>query len=262
MVPTDRDAGQAGCAGVGCDMKSSTVVAQEGVLLLGISLIITILGMHMFHRFRGKPINSSVAGLLIGIGTGALVSFFWLSVTRSSPHSSIQLDNKVCYPRCSMPCYNIICSIAWSSNRIVGTVLLHILATVIERLPTLSLSLRHISMQTMLQPHYFRKAMPSTIVVLCPCMSFELHSCKVECKLWTCQICTTHDHHTSMFASSHLRARQWGMGQHNECMVYVHACPQRFARRALSEARNTARMCTQRFSVQCNDCQPTNVVPI
>jgi hypothetical protein len=141
MVPTDRDAGQAGCAGVGCDMKSSTVVAQEGVLLLGISLIITILGMHMFHRFRGKPINSSVAGLLIGIGTGALVSFFWLSVTRSSPHSSIQLDNKVCSPRCSMPCYNIICSIAWSSNRIVGTVLLHILATVIERLPTLSLSL-------------------------------------------------------------------------------------------------------------------------
>jgi hypothetical protein len=95
MVPTDLDAGDQGGARADHDMGT---VAQDGVLLFGVSLIITVLGMHLFYRVKGKPVNSSVAGLVTGIGTGVLVSLLWWGVTGSTPRGSIQLNNKARFP--------------------------------------------------------------------------------------------------------------------------------------------------------------------
>lgn len=71
-------------------------MAQDGVLLLGLSLLVTILGMHLYYRVRGHPINSSVAGLVMGMCTGAIVfSDVWWNLFGYVSHRSIQLDNKV-----------------------------------------------------------------------------------------------------------------------------------------------------------------------
>lgn len=80
----------------GSHLWTHSAMAMEGALLLGLSLIVTILGMHVYYRIRGEPINSSVAGLVMGMCTGAVVfSDVWWSLFGYVSHEAIQLDNKV-----------------------------------------------------------------------------------------------------------------------------------------------------------------------
>jgi hypothetical protein len=73
-----------------------SVMALGGVFLLGLSLIVTILGMHAYYRLRGQPINTSVVSLVIGMCTGAIVfSDVWWGILGIVSPKSIQLDNKV-----------------------------------------------------------------------------------------------------------------------------------------------------------------------
>lgn len=74
-----------------------TVMASDGILLMGLSLVVTILGTQAYYRIRGQPINNAVAGLVIGMCTGALVfSEVWWHLFGIVSHRAIQLDSQVC----------------------------------------------------------------------------------------------------------------------------------------------------------------------
>lgn len=74
-----------------------TVMASDGILLMGLSLIVTLLGTQAYYRIRGQPINNAVAGLVIGMCTGALVfSEMWWTLFGFVSHRAIQLDSQVC----------------------------------------------------------------------------------------------------------------------------------------------------------------------
>ena len=71
-------------------------MATDGILLMGLSLIVTILGTQAYYRIRGQPINNAVAGLVIGMCTGALVfSEVWWRLIGFVSHRAIQLDSQV-----------------------------------------------------------------------------------------------------------------------------------------------------------------------
>lgn len=72
-------------------------MASDGILLMGLSLIVTLLGTQAYYRIRGQPINNAVAGLVIGMCTGALVfSEMWWTLFGFVSHRAIQLDSQVC----------------------------------------------------------------------------------------------------------------------------------------------------------------------
>lgn len=71
-------------------------MATDGILLMGLSLVVTILGTQAYYRIRGQPVNNAVAGLVIGMCTGALVfSEMWLRLFGVVSHRAIQLDSQV-----------------------------------------------------------------------------------------------------------------------------------------------------------------------
>jgi uncharacterized membrane protein len=73
-----------------------TVMAADGAFLLGLSIIVTILGTQLYYRIRGQPVNNSVAGLVMGMCTGALVfSDLTYDLFGSLPHRAIKLDSQV-----------------------------------------------------------------------------------------------------------------------------------------------------------------------
>eukprot|EP00892_Ulva_mutabilis_P011532 jgi/Ulvmu1/8751/UM048_0005.1 len=75
-----------------------TVMATDGILLMGLSLVVTILGTQAYYRIRGQPINNAVAGLVIGMCTGAMVfSEMWFTLFGFVSHRAIQLDSQVFY---------------------------------------------------------------------------------------------------------------------------------------------------------------------
>jgi hypothetical protein len=76
----------------------NTLLAADGAFLLGLSIIVTILGTQMYYRLRGQPVNNSVAGLVMGMCTGAVVfSGLTYDVFGHLPHRVIRLDSQVCY---------------------------------------------------------------------------------------------------------------------------------------------------------------------
>lgn len=77
----------------------NTLLAADGAFLLGLSIIVTILGTQMYYRLRGQPVNNSVAGLVMGMCTGAVVfSDLTYDLFGNLPHRVIRLDSQVHFP--------------------------------------------------------------------------------------------------------------------------------------------------------------------
>jgi hypothetical protein len=76
--------------------RGNTLLQPDGAFLLGLSIIVTILGTQMYYRLRGQRVNNSVAGLVMGMCTGAVVfSDVTYDLFGNLPHRAIRLDSQV-----------------------------------------------------------------------------------------------------------------------------------------------------------------------
>lgn len=77
------------------------LLGADGCFLLGLAIIVTILGTQMYYRLRGTPVNNSVAGLVMGMATGAIVfSDLTYDLFGNLPHRVIRLDSQVRVQHC------------------------------------------------------------------------------------------------------------------------------------------------------------------